>query len=136
MFGPLRRLALLILAAALTAGCTTDGPPTGTVVGQVTLDGEPLATGNIQFRPIAGDAGTGGGPITDGKFEAVVPVANMRVEITASKVIGTRKAYPTPNSPEVDDVVELIPKQYNVDSKLTLDVKEGRQEARFDLQSK
>jgi hypothetical protein len=125
----------LVLAAPLT-GCGPKEAPTGTVRGEVTLDGVPLAAGNIQFRPLAGDAGTGGTEIKEGKFEAVVPVAKMRVEITANKVVGKRKAYDSPESPVVDEVVELIPQRYNVNSELTADVKEGSQTVRYDLKSK
>ncbi len=81
-----------------------------------------MATGNIQFRPVAGDGPSAGATIQDGKFTAEVPVTKMKVEITANKVIGQRKAYDMPNSPTVDEVVELIPKRYNVASELTLDV--------------
>jgi hypothetical protein len=120
----------------LITGCSSDAPPARTVTGEVTLDNQPLAEGNIQFRPIAGDATTAGAPIKDGKFTAELPLAKMRVEITASKVVGQRKAYDAPNSPVVDEVVELIPRRYNSQSELTLDVQSTTETARFDLKSK
>jgi hypothetical protein len=124
------------MIAASLAGCGPKAPPTGTVSGEVTLDGQPLPEGNIQFTPLTSNAGTAGTLIKDGKFEAVVPVANMRVTINASKVVGKRKVYPTPDSPEVDEVVEIIPQRYNVSSQLSIDVKEGSQAVRYDLTSK
>jgi hypothetical protein len=134
---PRTSLALLCsLIVAIVSGCGSDEPPTGTVSGEVTLDGAPLPAGNIQFRPMAGDVGTGGTEIKDGKFEAVVPVGKMRVEITANKVVGKRKAYDSPESPVVDVVEELIPQRYNVTSELSTDVKEGGQTVRYDLKSK
>jgi hypothetical protein len=127
---------LLCVGLIVLAGCSSDAVPTATVAGEVTLDNQPLAAGNIQFRPIAGDGPTAGAEIKDGKFTAEVPLAKMRVEITANKVVGQRKAYDAPNSPVVDEVVELILSRYNSESELTLDVQPGTQTARFDLESK
>ena len=128
--------ASILCGCLILAGCSSDGVETATVSGEVTLDNQPLAAGNIQFRPLSGDAPTAGAEIKDGKFEAQVPVTKMRVEITANKVVGQRKAYDAPNSPVADEVVELIPPRYNANSELTLDVKEGTQTVRYDLQSK
>lgn len=122
-------------ALALSPGCST-GPPTGTVTGEVTFDGQPLKEGRIAFLPVDGQSPTAGTTIRDGKFETQVPVTKMRVEINANKVIGKRKAYDTPQSPVVDEVVELIPARYNTESELTLDVKRGSQKEDYHLKSK
>jgi hypothetical protein len=130
------RWALVWCAAAwLCAGCS-QGPATGTVNGEVTLDGKPLPTGHLQFVPLDGQGQTGGTLIADGKFSAQVPVAKMKVEIHANKVIGKRKAYDTPESPWEEEVAELLPPKYNFKSDLTLDVKRGKQEVKYDLKSK
>lgn len=107
-----------------------------TISGEVTLDGQPLASGQIQFRPVDDNTPTAGAEIKDGKFEAQVPQAKMQVQISAPKVIGKRKLYETPDSPTTDEVVELIPPQYNVNSKLALDVLPGKQTVHYDLKSK
>jgi hypothetical protein len=107
----------------------------GTIEGEVTLDNQPLKEGNIQFIPVSLEVPTGGSTIKDGKFTATVPAAEMRVLITANKVIGQRRVYDSPDSPVVPDVVELIPARYNSQSELTYHVKEGSQTTRFDLQS-
>jgi hypothetical protein len=57
----------------------------------------------------------------------------MRVEFSAPKVVGQQKMYDTPDSPKVDVVAELLPRRYNVQSELTLDVQLGSQHAPFKL---
>lgn len=135
MFRRATSIACLFYLLSAAAGCDSS-PPTGAINGEVTLDGQPLAQGNIQFTPVAGDTGTGGAEIKDGKFTAIVPVALMRVAINANKVVGKRKSYAAADSPEADVVQELIPPKYNFQSELKVDVKQGTQDVRFDLLSK
>jgi hypothetical protein len=124
-----------VLALSLLAGCS--GGNTGaTVRGEVTLDGQPLKQGIIRFVPLDGKTPTADTGITNGKFNATVTVGEMKVEITAPKVIGKHKMYDTPESPVVEDVVELVPSRYNVRSELQMTVKRGSQERRFELKSK
>ena len=111
---------------------------TATVSGEVTLDGQPLKEGRVQFIPVDGDTGTAGAIIEGGKFRVDVPITKMRVQINANKVIGKRKAYEdSPNSPVVDIVQELIPARYNSASTEVLDVQSGgEQKVKYDLKSK
>jgi len=109
----------------------------GTVTGQVTFDGQPVKDGHVSFTPVDGKGQTGGAPIADGRFKAEqVPATKMKVALHGNKVIGTRKAYDTPESPVMPDVVELLPPKYNFNSELTLDVKRGSQDVKYDLKSK
>jgi hypothetical protein len=124
-----------VLATALITGCSSESPK-GIVKGEVSLDGQPLATGLIHFVPADGKSQTADGTITGGKFSASVPLGDMRVEITAPRVVGKMKMYNTPDSPEVDRVEEAIPPQYNVESKLTVTVVKGEVEKKFDLKSR
>ena|SRR5438045_909386 len=129
-------LAMLALAIAMVqAGCN-QGPATGTVTGDVTLDGQAVKDGHVLFTPLDGNGQTGGGAIHDGKFKAEVPVGKMKVELHGNKVVGKRKAYDTPESPWEDDVAELLPPKYNFKSDLTLDVKKGSQDVKYELKSK
>jgi hypothetical protein len=131
-----RLCAAWLLVALAALGCTP-AVKTGTVSGDVTLDGQPLKEGRIQFVPVAGDAGIAGGVITDGKFTVEAPLAKMRVEINANKVVGKKKVYEaSPQSPVVDIVVELIPARYNSASTEVLDVKPGQQQVTYSLKSK
>jgi hypothetical protein len=122
---------MLVFAAS---GCSSETSH-GTVHGMVKLDGEPLANGLIRFLPADGRSPTAEATITDGNFNAPVPVGEKRVSISAARVVGTRKAYETLDSPTIDVVEELLPARYNVRSELTLTVKPGRQQQDFELNS-
>jgi len=133
----MRRLALLAClpaVALLAAGCS-DGT-SATLDGTVTLDGEPLKEGVVRFIPVdTSTGGTAGAAIKDGKFRAEVPLGELRVEISAPKVVGKRKAYDTPDSPMVDIVDELLPARYNTKSELRVTIKKGSQKETFELTS-
>jgi hypothetical protein len=96
----------------------------------------PLKEGDVRFVPADGKSQTTSAKIIDGEFTAQVPTGEMRVEISAPKVIGKRKMYDTPDSPVVDKVKELLPPRYNAKSELRLTVKSGVQEETFPLKSK
>jgi hypothetical protein len=130
----------LFLCGALVGlilGCSAHSTD-GTVSGTVTLDGEPLKTGNIRFDPADGRTSTADAIIKDGKFMAKVPPGDKRVSIMASKVVGKKKMYDTADSPVIDLTEEMLPKRYNANSELSLTVKAGKQEPEpaFDLKSK
>ena len=124
----------VILTTAI-AGCSSK-PAGGTVKGTVTLDGQPLAAGQILFVAADQNAQSAEATITAGQFEALVPPGEKRVEIRAPKVTGKRKMYDTPDSPTVDVTVELLPAKYNVNSELKMTVDGSTQEQKFDLLSK
>lgn len=125
---------MLLLTAAF-AGCSSEKGG-GIVKGTVTLDGQPLAAGQILFVAVDQASPSAEGTITSGQFEALVPPGEKRVEIRAPKVTGKKKMYDTPDSPMVDTVVELLPAKYNVNSELKMTVDGTAQEQKFDLQSK
>jgi hypothetical protein len=131
----LKVLAVSCLASYLAVvGCTSDSKH-GTVSGTVTFDNQPLAKGTISFIPTDGGTASADAAIVDGKFSQVVPVGEKRVTISSPKVIGQRKAYDTLDSPLVDQTEELLPPQYNRESKLNLTVKPGQQTSDYDLKS-
>ena len=124
---------LLLTAALLTAvGCGTGQPPTGIVNGDVTWDGQPLKDGHIRYEAADGKS-TGEAPIKDGKFTATVQTGDMKVRISANKVIGKKKMYDTPDSPTVDMTEEMLPPKYNVQTELKATVASGTQTAKFEL---
>jgi hypothetical protein len=96
--------------------------------GVVTLDGVPLAKGNVALRPLPGTKGpTAGGAIMEGKF-SVAPekgafVGAFRVEITAARKTGRKVPSITGNM--VDEVEQFIPVRYNRQSRLTAEVTEN-----------
>jgi hypothetical protein len=121
----------LWLAASL-AGCgeAGDGLPREAVSGTVTLDGKPLARGVLQMLP----AGQGGGTpcgalIEDGKFAIARrqgPVPGEYVVTINSSPDGAPGGAPAgPPGPvsSAERPKELIPPEYNAQSKLTATVK-------------
>ena len=122
------------LAALLAlAGC---GAREGQVGGTVKVDGKLLEKGSILFVPIDGKSSTSGGEISNGRYSVKVPVGPMKVSISAPKVVGKKKIYPTPDSPEMPITQEALPGRYNEQTELKLDVQPGKNEKDFDLQSK
>ncbi len=129
-------LASYCLVLGLILGCSADAKH-GTVTGTVSVDGQPLKSGNIRFDPADGRTHTADAMILDGKFSAKVPPGEKRVSISAQKVVGKKKVYETPDSPTVDLTEEILPKRYNAQSELKATIKLGNQELpAFDLKSK
>ena len=123
------------LVAALTlAGCGGDG--TAEVTGNVTVDGTPIEAGAIRFVPVDGKSPTAGAEIKQGRYAARVPVGPAKVGISMSKVVGKKKLYATPNSPEMPITAEALPPKYNEKTELTFDVQPGRNEKDFALTTK
>lgn len=122
-------VGLLLLVFAV--GC---GGGKGVIEGEVTLDGKLLEKGMISFVPEDGKTTPADGPIEAGKFKVTVSAGKKIVKISAPKVVGkTRMA---PESPEVDQIEELLPTRYNANSELKLDFTGGTLNKRFELTSK
>lgn len=127
-------LISLISCFALCLGCGGD-PNISIVSGTVTVDGEPLETGSILFVPVDGNSPTSGGEIAKGNYSVEVPVGTMKVALSAPKVIGKKKIYPTPESPEMPITVEALPPQYNERSELKIEVTPPTKQQDFHLKS-
>src|SRR4051794_2441013 len=104
------RWAWVVLLLIL-AGCG-DGKM-ATVSGTVQLDGQPVKDGAISFIPADGQGPTAGSMVKDGQYSAQVPIGLMKVSLSAPKVVGHKKVYATPNSPEMPVTAEAIPARYN-----------------------
>jgi hypothetical protein len=131
-----RRGVVLLAALALIPACS-DGPPRGTVLGKVTLDGQPVESGAIRFAAVDGLSPTAGAQIKDGAFQAEVPIGDVRIEITAPKKVGTKKAFEgAPEGGTVDLVTEAIPVRYNRKSELKMTVQRGMNPQDFELKSR
>jgi hypothetical protein len=127
-------LAALLVVLLAQAGCS-DGTM-AQVSGTVTLDGNAIESGQIQFSPVDGKTKTAGGPIKDGQYSVGVPVGLMKVSISAPKVVGKKKIYDTPDSPEMPITKEALPAHYNEKTELQFEVKPGSQTKDFPLTSK
>lgn len=128
-------LGLLVCLFAVT-GCDSSANR-ARVKGKVTVDGTPLENGAIRLIPLDGKAPTAGSPIEDGEYYVDnAPVTTVRIEITAPKVVGKRKAYDTPDSPTIDVTKESLPEKYNLKSELKRELTRGENELNFDLKTK
>src|SRR5262245_59125792 len=133
---PFRSAAASVAMAAvlLPPGCS--GPPYGDVRGEVTLDGQPVREGVVQFTPVDGSTPTAEALITEGKFSVRVPVTKHRVSISAPKVPPGSSS--SPNSKPIDSTwaaEQLIPARYNSRSELTAEVTKGVNDIPFHLKS-
>jgi hypothetical protein len=123
-----------LFSAALTmtlGGCSekSDGLPRLAVSGTVTLDGQPLPKGLIQFLPSSQQEVMSGGAVIEGgnysiaRNEGLLP-GKYRVEITSSA--GSEPPPPgEPPGPARVTAKDVIPEQYNLKSTLTAEVKAG-----------
>lgn len=136
----MRLVLALGLIGGLFSGCgSPTGPPRGAVEGSVILDGKPLPSGSIMFRPTAGTKGPSSGTaIVDGRFHLSAidgPVVGYtRVEVYAPRRTGRKVPPPLRNSAEtIDEIIELIPPRYNTQSTLQREVKPGNNILDFNL---
>ena len=109
--------------------------------GTVTVDGQPLAEGNIRFLPQPGTGGpSAGGKIMDGRFSIArldgTFAGEFRVEITASRKTGRQVESPFAPGRFTDESVQYLPAQYNSQSELTAQVTDdGANRFEFTLSS-
>jgi hypothetical protein len=127
------RASCAVLLVAFLAGCE-DGK-TALVTGAVEVDGKPVESGTLMFVPVDGQTPTAGGPIKDGHYSVRVPITTMKVSISVPRVIGRKKIYDTPNSPEMPITVEALPARYNEQTELKIEVKPGTNAQDFRLSS-
>jgi hypothetical protein len=130
------RIVLFIMALiGLIAGCSNN--QASDVTGTVTVDGEPVEKGSISFIPADGKSNTAGGDIVNGKYVATnVPVGSMKVQIRVPKVTGKKKLYETADSAYRDTFSESLPKKFNDQTELRLDVQPGKNEKNWELSTK
>jgi hypothetical protein len=115
------------LALAVGCGQHSDLPPLAKVSGRVTLDGQPLPRGTVQFVPDASKGASGPAAVgtigPDGRYELVTAGAPGAVIGWHQVRIRATEA-PTPQSP---DPPSILPARYNnaQTSALTAEVKAG-----------
>jgi hypothetical protein len=129
--------SLLLLVLAGFAGCS-NGPRRAAVSGSVLVDGKPLERGVINFLPAQGSQGPGAGTgITDGTFELDAThgaiVGPCRVEIRGFRKTGRKIA---PMGTPMDEEIQVVPPEFNDQSTLIREVKDGDNTIDFDLPGK
>jgi hypothetical protein len=104
-------LAILLV----TLGCSS-GPKMYRVTGEATFDGEPVDNGEILLLAVDKRVSPDAGRIEKGKFDFLAKPGIKRVEIRATKQIGTSAMGPI--------MKEYVPIQFNGESTLQEEVKE------------
>jgi hypothetical protein len=136
------RLGCLLACLVAAAGCG-DGSTLrrGSVKGQVLVDGVALDEGTISFAPTDGNSGPSAGTtVKNGSFELAAdkgPVVGMSsVAIVGGRRTG--KQVPNPMYPDqvMDEVVPIVPQNYNASTTLKREIKPGANTLDFDLTSK
>jgi hypothetical protein len=122
----------LLVALGTVTGC--DDGKTALVSGTVAIDGTPVEAGTMLFVPVDGQTPTAGGPIKDGRYSVRLPITTMKVSISVPRVVGRKKIYDTPNSPEMPITEEALPARYNEETELKIEVKAGTNVQDFALE--
>ena len=129
-----RDIVLFVAGCAmipLVAGCG-GGEPVGDVAGEVVFDGQAVSAGMVSFESTDAAAPPRNAPIQNGKYEAAaLPPGKYLVRISAGQDEQTPPDIHSSldlQGPEAKDAeyVPLLPKQWNVDSKLNVDVQLGK----------
>lgn len=106
------------------------------VTGKVTLDGQPVNKGKITLEATDGKGGVEGGSIENGEYSVMTTPGSKAVKINSPKVVGQKKTYGTADSPTEEVTAEAIPKNFNKDTELKIEVTSSSREHDFDLKSK
>jgi hypothetical protein len=141
---PLRSRLLASLAAAVWAlcgGCGRSGPERFAIGGQVTLDGVPIADGEILLRPDATTAGpTAAATIENGTYFIPAdrgPIAgNYSVVITAQRKTGKKVQSEMIGAATTDQYEQYVPIKYNDATTLAATIDRSRDDLDFALSSK
>lgn len=111
------RMAWILLVGLSLTGCDSGAIKRHAVSGEVTLDGVPVAEGNILFLPADTDSGADGARIEDGHYACQVTPGSKRVRITADRLI-PGKTDRTGMPPHE----QYIPARYNQATTLKADI--------------
>jgi hypothetical protein len=121
------RVLLAVVALAVAAdGCSQSQPPPyrGPIRGTVTLDGKPLAKGNVRFIALDPTGINVLAPVADGAYDVPegrgLVKGKYRVEFSVSKL---GPPFRNPDFPDkmVQEPVETLPPRYHRDSQYLLD---------------
>lgn len=135
MFRALPVLGVVVLGLMLSGCGSSDpkGPKTATVKGTVTLDGQPMESGDVIFTA-AGNAGAATLEVKGGAFTGPVPVGDNTVAVFSYK---QGEAVDMGGQKFGGEKVNFIPPQYNHQTKLSAKVAEsGANEFKFEVTSK
>jgi hypothetical protein len=141
-YGKLARFCAICLVLATCIGCGKKGPRRAAVSGHVTLDGQSIDKGVIQFLPVEGTIGPEtGGVISKGQYDISqqrgAVVGKNRVELRASKKTGQKIQDPTGRTGVLtDEYKEVFPPDSNTNSTLVREIKDDPNTLDFDIRTK
>ncbi|MDR1270985.1 MAG: hypothetical protein LBK82_15830 [Planctomycetaceae bacterium] len=124
----MKHLFFILLLLSFAIGCNNNNPQGRVPVrGEVTLNGQPLAQGNVLFSSLPGTTPTvvTGSPIKNGTFSlsaehGLIPNQEYLVQFSSvEEVPGTRTETDDPMSTKVK-TRNIIPPQYGTESKETV----------------
>ena len=141
----LSKPACLLFCAALLAGtfsgCGETPIRRAAVHGSVTFNDEPIEDGSIVFVPIKETRGQPvGATITGGEYSLDAlngpAIGPNKVEFYANRKTGktVKGAFPAPAS--IEQVTQIIPKEFNKDSETMFEVADGENEFDYDVKGK
>ncbi len=114
-------IACGLLLLSLTIGCSGDG--LNAVSGTVTLDGQPIEKGTIEFMPVDGKGPTAAAVIEEGAYRARVAAGPKQVRIVGYRKTGERRIVPgDASSPKIDIQEQIVPARYNTSSELHCEI--------------
>ncbi|MCA9220365.1 MAG: carboxypeptidase regulatory-like domain-containing protein [Planctomycetales bacterium] len=127
----------LVGIAVCVAGCGPDLGGRVPISGQVTLGGQPLNDGTIEFVASDGSSQTGT-TISNGSFslpeEKGLPPGSYIVRISSFEAGAAPEEAAPGDSSAIPEPKELIPAEYNVESNLTAEVTaDGDNSFQFDI---
>ncbi len=129
------------LLGGLALGCGPAGPDRAVVSGRVSYQGQPVAFGQIVFRPNATtQAASSGAEIIDGRYVADakggVPTGTFSVRIYAHRLPSGQPASAEEMAGDINApaLQQYIPAKYNDQSELTLTVEPGQTRVNKDFE--
>ena len=137
--GPLA--ASVALTLMMSPGCGGEsGPPRLPISGRVTLDGQPLSTGAVTLIPTGSGPAVGGtiegGTFALGRSDGPGP-GTYKVEIMSVQPTGKKVVSPDDPTVKIDEVRNVIPARYNLETRLEAEVKpDGQNAFQFELSSR
>jgi hypothetical protein len=130
-----RVIGVVVIVIATLAGCGEETGGRLPVSGTIKLKGQPVANGSIFFEsePPASGVFTGG-PITDGKYELKASQGLLPGKYIVRISVPESTAQPAePGGEPGPPVNDLVPPEYNVQSKLRYEAKAGSSNFDYDV---
>jgi len=147
-----RACALFVFAPLLASGCSDPYAGRYAISGTVTLKGEPLKGGIVQFEPAEKQDTSSGAPIADGKYsidrKKGLKAGKYRIRVTAgdgvtpgmfkgkAKEDGGHEEAAAPGGSRNIISKELVPYSWNVASEHFVTVEPGKTTFDFDIPAK